>query len=65
MVMSRSGTPTWIAARPMPGASYMVSSMSSASSRISGVTASTGLETSRRLLVRQDDDFTNSHDARM
>ena len=29
----RSGSPTWIAASPMPGASYMVSSMSSASLR--------------------------------
>ena len=28
MVMTRFGTPIWIAARPTPGASYMVSSMS-------------------------------------
>ena len=36
MTSMRSGSPTWIAASPMPGASYMVSSMSSASLR-SGV----------------------------
>jgi hypothetical protein len=29
----RIGSPTWIAASPMPGASYMVSSMSSAKPR--------------------------------
>ena len=34
----------------MPGASYMVSNMSSASLRISVVTFSTGLETSRNCL---------------
>ena len=50
MVISRSGCATWIAASPMPGASYMVSSMSSASLRISAVTFSTGFETSRNCL---------------
>ena len=48
--MSRNGCATWIAASPMPGASYMVSNMSSASLRISDVTFSTGLETSRSCL---------------
>jgi len=42
------GTPIWIAARPMPGASYMVSSMSSASLRSSAFTVSIGAETCRR-----------------
>ena len=50
MVISRKGCATWIAASPMPGASYMVSNMSSASLRISVVTFSTGLETSRSCL---------------
>ncbi len=50
MVISRSGCATWIAASPMPGASYMVSNMSSASLRISVVTFSTGLEISRSCL---------------
>ena len=50
MVISRCGCATWIAASPMPGASYMVSNMSSASLRISAVTFSTGLETSRNCL---------------
>ena len=49
MVISRRGCATWIAASPMPGA-YMVSNMSSASLRISVVTFSTGLETSRSCL---------------
>ena len=47
IVIRRSGCAIWIAARPMPGASYMVSSMSSASARISGVIFSMGLETRR------------------
>src|SRR6201996_527656 len=50
MVISRIGCATWIAASPIPGASYMVSNMSSASLRISGVTFSIGLETSRNCL---------------
>ena len=48
MTSMRSGSPTWIAARPMPGASYMVSSMSSASFSSGASTRSTGLETWRR-----------------
>ena len=50
IVIRRNGWATWIAASPMPGASYMVSNMSSASLRISAVTFSTGLETSRNCL---------------
>ena len=50
MVISRNGCATWIAASPMPGASYMVSNMSSANLRISAVTFSIGLETSRNCL---------------
>ena len=50
MVISRTGSATWIAASPIPGAAYMVSNMSSASLRIAGVTFSTGLETSRNFL---------------
>src|SRR5258707_149213 len=50
MVISRRGGATWIAASPMPGASYMVSNMSSASLRISAVPLKTGLETSRNCL---------------
>ena len=33
MTSTRLGTPTWIAARPMPGASYIVSNMSAISAR--------------------------------
>ena len=47
MTSMRSGSPTWIAASPMPGASYMVSSMSSASLRNGASTRSTGFETRR------------------
>ena len=42
--MTRLGTPIWMAARPMPGASYMVSSMSSMRARSSSSTVSTGFE---------------------
>ena len=35
--MTRRGTPIWMAASPMPGASYMVSSMSSISAPQFGV----------------------------
>ena len=45
----RAATPTWIAASPMPGASYMVSNMSSASARIPA-SPLTGSETSRNRL---------------
>src|SRR5450755_3362014 len=50
IVISRNGWATWIAARPIPGALYMVSNMSSASLRISGVTFSIGFDTSRNCL---------------
>ncbi len=43
-VMSRFGTPTWIAASPMPGAAYMVSNMSSISRRVSSSTVPTAPE---------------------
>ena len=42
MVTTRRGTPTWMAASPMPGASYMVSSMESMNLRRSSSTRSTG-----------------------
>ena len=45
----RSGSPIWIAANPMPGASYMVASMSSANARNGASTRSTGLESWRRM----------------
>ena len=50
MVTTRSGTPTWIAASPMPGASYMVSNMSATRVRMSSPIFSTGFETVRNLL---------------
>ena len=43
------GTPTWMAASPIPGASYMVSNMSSMSLR-SSVDFLTGSQTSRSLV---------------
>ena len=46
----RLGTPTWMAASPMPGASYMVSNMSSTSFLISASIFLTGSETSRSRL---------------
>ena len=46
----RLGTPTWIAASPMPGASYMVSNMSATSFFISASIFLTGSETSRSRL---------------
>src|SRR5215831_12303025 len=49
MVTTRCGTPIWIAAKPMPGAAYMVSNMSATRRRISSSTSWTGLETSRRV----------------
>src|SRR4051794_14406865 len=48
MTRMRCGTPTWIAARPMPGAAYIVSNMSATSARTSSSTVSTSLEISRR-----------------
>ena len=48
MTSRRLGTPTWIAARPMPGAAYIVSNMSAISARISSFTSSTGVEICRR-----------------
>src|SRR5690606_8099150 len=42
------GTPTWMAARPMPGAAYIVSSMSAISARKPSSTLSTGFEISFR-----------------
>ena len=49
-IKTMTDSQTWIAASPIPGASYMVSNMSSASLRISGVTFSIGLETRRSCL---------------
>jgi hypothetical protein len=42
---TRSCTSTWVAARPMPLASYMVSSMSATRARMRASTACTGLAT--------------------
>ena len=50
MVTMRLGSPTWIAASPMPGAAYMVSNISSTSLRVAASTLATGLETSRSRL---------------
>ena len=50
MVTTRTGTPTWIAASPMPGASYMVSNMSATSVRMSSSILPTGFETLRNRL---------------
>ena len=47
--MSRIGSAIWIAARPMPGASYMVSTMSSISLRKASSTRSIGALTRRSL----------------
>ena len=44
MTITRTGSPTWMAARPMPGAAYMVSSMSSISARRASSTSATGLD---------------------
>ena len=62
--MSRTGSPTWIAASPMPGASYMVSNMSSTSLRISAVDLRDRLGDEPQPLVRQDEDVAQGHDAR-
>ena len=48
-------TPSWVAASPMPGASYMVASMSSASARIPSSTASTGVAALRRRVWKGQD----------
>ncbi len=45
--MTRLGTPIWMAASPMPGASYMVSNMSSISACTGLSTAFTGSDFSR------------------
>ena len=50
MVTMRLGSPIWIAASPMPGASYMVSNMSSTSCLVAASILATGLETSRSRL---------------
>ncbi len=42
MTMTRLGSPTWTAASPMPGAAYMVSSMSVMRARRASSTAATG-----------------------
>src|SRR4051794_24700051 len=42
------GTPTWTAARPIPGAAYIVSNMSATSVFSSWSNVSTGLEICRR-----------------
>ncbi len=49
MTTMRFGTPICTAASPMPGASYMVSSMSSMILRTASVTSVTGGETCRNI----------------
>ena len=46
--IARLSTPTWFAARPMPGAAYIVSSMSSSRRRTVSSTTETGLATAFR-----------------
>ena len=50
MVTTRCGTPIWMAASPMPGASYMVSNMSLTSARSGLSTFATGSDFSRSRL---------------
>ena len=50
MVMIRLGVPTWMAASPIPGASYMVSSISSMSLRMPASIFFTGSDTCRNRL---------------
>ena len=64
MVTTRRGTPTWIAASPMPGASYMVSNMSSTSLLDLAVDLLHRLGDEPQPLVRQDQDFAQRHGAR-
>ena len=64
MTRRRIGTPTWIAARPMPGASYIVSNMSAISVRCASVTVSTGFEITRSRGSGSFDDLENGHGAR-
>ncbi len=47
MTSTRLGTSTWIAARPMPGAAYIVASMSSIRRRRPSSTAATVAEMRR------------------
>ena len=49
MTITRLCTLTWVAARPIPGAAYMVSSMSSVSWRMLSSTCSTTLALVRSL----------------
>ena len=64
MVTTRCGTPTWIAASPMPGASYMVSNMSSTSLRIAASIALHRLGDQPQPLVGEDEDVAQRHGAR-
>jgi hypothetical protein len=45
----RKGRPIWIAASPIPGAAYIVSSMSSKTARVSASTLFKGAETCRKI----------------
>ena len=65
MVTTRSGTPTWIAASPMPGASYMVSNMSATSGADFVVDLPDRLRNLPQPLVRQDDDIAQCHETAM
>ena len=53
--------PIWMAASPMPGASYMVSNMSSTSLRIPRIDLFDRLGDFAEPLVRQDQDFAHGH----
>ena len=50
MVTTRSATPIWMAASPIPGAAYIVSNMSSISARNALSTPFTGSDLSRNRL---------------
>jgi hypothetical protein len=49
-VTMRRGSPSWMAANPMPGASYIASNISSISLRTGASTRVTGSDTRRRRL---------------
>ena len=54
-------TPSWVAASPIPGASYMVASMSAASARRPSSIASTGLGDPAQPRVGMDQDLSDRH----
>ena len=61
--MTRLLTPTWGAARPMPGAAWTVSTMSRARRTISSVDGVHGLRPPGQDRVADDEDFAHGHAA--